>query len=167
MFLRHNFYLAPSTDGGGGTTEPDVKEPAAENTTEKNAEVEKMKAELEALKKEKADREAKAEEEKKAKMTAEEKAQAELSASRKALNDQHIALQLKSAGLSEDYTELFTADSPDKIQAKGALAQKLIKKIEAETEARVKRELARTKEPGSGDENKEMSAEEYYKSILN
>ena len=160
---RFRFYLMPDTGSGGGgeDTQP-------EDSGKDDGETEAMRKELEELRKEKAERERKAEEERKAKMTEDEKAKAELDKERASLLDQHRKLQLEAAGLDEGYAPLITGSTSDEIRKNGELVKKLIEKVQAETEARVKKEMAKTGAPGSGGkDDAPVSDEDYYKTILN
>lgn len=158
---RFTIMLEPDTGGtGGGTQEPQPNKDEQEKT------ISNLQKELEAMRKEKAEAAAKAEQEKKAKMSEEEKRKAEMDDARNALYEEHISLQLQTAGLDDEYRELFKGENVEEIKKRSALIGKLIGKVKADTEALVKKELSKTGAPGSGTKDSEMSAEAYYESLV-
>lgn len=162
LYSRHRFYLAP--DSGGGNSGSEAGHSAEE--TRETGDTEAMKKELDELRKEKAEREKKAEEERQARMSEEEKAKAEIEKERSAVLSEYRTLQLQSAGLDDGYASLITGNTADEIRSSGELIRKLIDKVKAETEAAVKKEISKTKAPGTGDGKNTVTDQDYYESIL-
>ena len=162
QLIRNKVFLSPDTGGeagsGTGSQEP--------GQTEDQKTIEGLNARIKELEDEKKASEAKANAEKKARMSEEEKSKAEIDEMRKSLFEEHVNLQLKSAGLEEEFKPLFTGATVEEIKGKGELIGKLIANVKAATEADVKKAIAKTGAPGSGTENVEMSAEDYYASLM-
>lgn len=161
-------------DGAGGgepATEPKEPQTTAPATATAPAEgtpteVEKLKAEVEKLKKEKADKEKAEQEAKLAAMSEDERKKAEQDALRKQLVEENRKIQLQKVGLDDEFAELVTGETAEEISKRGELIQKLVTKVKAETEATVKKGLARTPVPGEGATTQTTDAKTFYESIL-
>lgn len=168
MKFKRRIYFAPDTGAPTGT-EP-VQEPAAEPDDLKKTqeELKKAQAELEAFKKAKAEEDKAKAEEAKAKMTAAEKAKAEKEELEKMKAEtvkNYKLVSLQKAGVGEDYISLISGGTQEEINAQGELLAKLIADVKAETEAAVKKTVAKTGAPGAGAESKELEAVDYFKSL--
>ena len=171
--------MAADPGGGGGGTPadppkdpvdpPKVTDPADDGDKGKDESAElkkKLKAEETARKaaeKKLADAE-------RAKLTDEERQKAEIDEAKTSLLSEHRALQLKALGISEDYMPLLSGSSAEEIKKAGELLDALIKTVTADTEARVKKEVAKTTTPGGtagDDDKKEVNPANYFRALLN
>ncbi len=167
--MRRNFtrlFFDEDTGGGGGsatgTTPPDPIDPQGTEGTSKQLAAEK--AAREAAEKELADL-------KKAQMTEEQRRQAELDDARSSLLAEHEMLQLKTLGVAEEFKPLLTGATAEEIKQHADLLAKLISSVKEETEAKVKKEVAKTGAPGGrqdhDDDEGEMSPADFYRLVLN
>lgn len=134
------------------------------------------KSENEALKaqlKDAEDRLKKAENEKKeaekARMSESEKKKAEAEELEKMKADtlnEYKMVHLQRAGLGEEYISLITGSTRDEIAANGELVKQLVEKVRSETEAEVKKSVARTGAPGQGSAPEEVDATAFYESLI-
>lgn len=161
------FFAADDGGSGGNDAPPAPDQGAQDGTADKTLRLEQRLAE------EKQAREAaekKLADEAKAKMTEDQRRQAELDEARAGLLAEHEALQLKSVGIAEEYLPLVAGMTADEVKRNGALLAKLIDTVRSETEAKVKKEVARTGAPGGRQESDgdggEMSSRDFFKSIL-
>lgn len=169
MFIRHRFYFAPDTGAGSGGGEGAAGGAPAAETTDYKAENETLKVQLkEALEKIKAAESEKKEAEK-ARMTDAEKKKAEAAELEKMKADtlkEYKSVHLQKAGLSEEYLTLINGETRDEIAASGELLKKLVDTVRSETEAAVKKTVAKTGSPGSGDTSDEMDPVTYFDNVI-
>lgn len=168
MKFKHRIYFAPDPGAPAGA-EP-VQEPSKEpdELAKTQSELKKAQEELEALKKAKAEEDKAKAEEAKAKMTAAEKAKAEKEELEKMKAEtvrNYKLVSLQKAGVGEDYISLISGGTQEEINAQGELLAKLIADVRTETEAAVKKTVAKTGAPGAGAVNEEVSAEDFYKGL--
>ena len=120
--LTRMLFAADGGAGGGAVQEPanagQPKEPAKPEPAQP-AELEALKAEIEALKKEKADKEKTEQEAKLAAMSEEERKKAEQDALRKQLVEENRKIQLQKVGLDDEFAELVTGDTAEEISKRG------------------------------------------------
>lgn len=170
MQFNKRFYLAPDPGAPAGGEEEKKEESVVEEDELKKAQDELKKAqdELAALKQAKAEEEKAREEEAKAKMSDEEKLAAEKAEYEKMKAEtlaSYKAATLQKAGVGEEYVSLISGTTQKEIAEQGELLSKLVASIKSETEASVKKAVAKTGAPGSGEESKELSAEDFYKGL--
>ena len=163
------FFFSPDDGGGAGGTGGGTEVQNADQANDSSKEIEALKtrlADAEARAK-KAEAEAKAaakrqmgeDEKRKAEADELEKVKAET------LNE-YRSIHLQKAGLGEEYLPLVTGATKDEIAGNGELLKKLVDKIRSETEASVKKQMARTGAPGDGETSGEMDPVDYYKSLM-
>lgn len=168
--IRTRIFLAADDGGAGGTGTPTSTTPgdgtqaqAGDRAVQLEQQLAAEKAAREAVEKKLAD-------EAKAKMTEDQRRQAELDEARAGLLAEHETLQLKTLGVGEEYLPLVAGGSADEVKRNGTLLAKLMETVRSETEAKVKKEVARTGAPGGrqdhdGDDG-EMSSKDFFSSIL-
>lgn len=158
-FMQMFYDADPGVPGGGGG-EP-AKEPPKGGDEDKK-ELERLRAENEALKKAEKERKAKAEEERKARLSQEEKKAEEEKALRDSLVSQNRDLQLKKAGLDAKYAPLVGGGTAEEIEASGKLLAELVEEAKAKAIAGIKQTIAGTGAPGTGGgDGGTMTLEEY------
>lgn len=161
-----NLYLDEDKGAGaGGAADPKPNEATEVDAVRK--ELEALKAENEKLKAAEESRKAKAEEERKARLTEEQKKAEEAQALRDSLVSQNRELQLKRAGLGDEYAALVTGNTAEEIKASGDLLARLVEKTKADAIASVKQAIAGGGAPGVGaGTDNGVSLEDFTKNIL-
>lgn len=156
-----NIYLGADPGGAGGG------DPAVRTNDPAVDELEKLRAENKALKSAEAERKAKEEEDRKAKLSADQKKAEEEKALRDSLVAANREIQLKRAGIGDEYASLVSGTTAEQIKASGDLLAKLVEETKAAAIASVKQTLSGSGEPGVGaGTDKAVTLEDFTKNIL-
>lgn len=169
MFIRHRFYFAPDTGAGSGGGEGAAGGAAGPQTPDYKAENETLKAQLKEVQEKIKAAETEKKEAEKARMTEAEKKKAEAEELEKMKADtlkEYKSVHLQKAGLGEEYLPLITGETRDEVAANGELLKKLVDTVRSETEAAVKKTVAKTGSPGSGDTSGEMDPVTYFDNVI-
>lgn len=167
IFTRILFAADDGLPAGGGD-EPSA-DPSADPASVGNAEAEKLKKQLEEERLAREAAEKKLAEEAKGRMTEDQRRQVELEEERRSLLAEHEILQLKAVGVTEEFQPLVAGSNSGEVHRNGELLGKLIEQVRAETEAKVKKDLARTGAPAAdlGDNGDgEVDGESYFTELL-